>query len=125
VRLKEILDVQQAVISLSNVLLPTPQQNREVYRLLKAVMGEADNYKLQGNKILMKYGERKPTGEYFVPRGSLNFNIALQELSALENMDVDLAFKPIVIDFDGLNLNAADVYSLEKAGIIKLGESGK
>lgn len=121
-KLKEILNIEKAVMNLGNVLLPTPEENRRVYKLIKVIKQEVENYDLQINKILQKYGQQSENGSKYIPKNSPNFDIALKEISALESMEINLDFKPIQTDFNSLNLNAADAYNLEKAKIIELKE---
>ncbi len=121
-KLKEILNIEKAVMNLGNVLLPTPEENRRVYKLIKTVKQEAENYDLQINKIVQKYGQQGENESMYIPKNSPNFDTAIKEISALENMEIDMEFKPIQVDFDVLGICASDIYNLEKAGIIKLKE---
>lgn len=121
-KLKEILNIEKAVMNLGNVLLPTPEENRRVYKLIKVTKQEVENYDLQINKIVQKYGQQAENGSKYIPKNSPNLDIALKEISALESMEIDIEFKPIKINFDSLGLCAADAYNLEKAKIIELKE---
>lgn len=121
-KLKEILNIEKAVMNLGNVLLPTPEENRRVYKLIKTIKHEVENYDLQINKIVQKYGQQGENGSTYIPKNSPNFDTAIKEISALEKMEIDIKFKPTQVDFDILGLCATDIYSLEKSGIIVLKE---
>lgn len=120
-KIKDLLNIKESLYNLGNVLLPEPytKYNYEVYKLIKKVESELENFGTQQYKIAKKYGTENEDGSYALEKTSPNFEQCTKELNELAEIEVDIQSGNIIMDISVLPLKPLDIYNLIEHGIIK------
>lgn len=96
-KLKKIIDVVEGLRALQNKDLPVAESFK-LLNLVHQVDPILNNYGEQRTKLLKKYGETKDNLNYIVP--PKNVEQYLNEMSPLEDMEVNLNFQKIKLNKD-------------------------
>ncbi len=120
-KIKDLLNVKDSLYNLGNVLLPEPytKYNYEVYKIIKKVESELENFGTQQYKIAKKYGTENEDGSYALEKNNPNFEQCTKELNELAEIEVDIPLGNIIINPSVISLKPIDIYNLIEYEIIK------
>lgn len=121
-KIRNIIKVRNSLNNLAKVLLPKNVDNYTVFKIYKQIEEEIQNYNVQKDKIVLKYGTQKSGGGISISQDNPNYTIALKAISELEDIEVDIRINSIIIYPDDVKLCPADLLNLEEFGLIKLVE---
>lgn len=121
-KIREMLKVRGSLINFAKIRLPNAIDNYNVFKLYKQVENEVFNYNTQKDKIIMEYGEEQSNDTVSISPNNPNYITAIKIIAELENIDVDLEFKPIILKPTDVNLSPIDIYNLTNFKILTINE---
>jgi hypothetical protein len=120
-KIKDLLNIKDSIYNLGNLLLPEPytKYNYEVYKIIKIVESELENFGTQQYKIAKKYGTENEDGNYIIDKTNENYEQCCKELNELTEIEVDIPIGNIIINPSVISLKPLDIYNLIEHEIIK------
>jgi len=107
-KLVKIINAVENLNKLSELLLPA-KESFKVVKLLTEIEPQVNNYNLQRNKLLAKYGDSKDEKTFEIRKeDQANF---IKEVEDLGSIEIDLKFEKINIS-NGLTIKASDLINI-------------
>lgn len=107
-KLIKIVNAVENLDKLSELLLPA-KESFKLINLLVEIEPKVNNYNLQKNKLLAKYGDSEDGKTYIIRKDEQEYFI--KEVEDLGNIEIDLNFEKINIS-NGLTIKAADLINI-------------
>jgi hypothetical protein len=107
-KLIKIVNAVNNLNKLSEMLLPA-KESFKIIKLMQKIEPELQNYNVQRNKLLAKYGDSED-GKTFVIKEEEKENFT-KEIIDLENIEIDFEFDKIKIS-EKLTMKASDLINI-------------
>jgi nitric oxide synthase oxygenase domain/subunit len=109
--IKQLLEVLPVLSKMADFKMPAKTAFK-VYKLIKAISSETDNFFKVRNELVQKYGIENENGIWQVT--AENMSVFRDEVSVLVDFEVEISFSHFSIaDFDEVILTPKELFILE------------